>query len=247
MRPIIVHLGPLEVNSWGLMAALAFLAGWYVVGRELERQGGRKGDATGLVLGAAIGGFVGARLYFMAEQLGTSDLVSSLSGQGFTWYGGVLGGAAAVLLVARRKQIPMPLVLGSFAPALALGYAIGRLGCQLAGDGTYGTASDLPWAMSYPDGVMPTTERVHPTPIYSSLAGFAIFAVLWGLRKRVTPVRLFGIYLLLAGMERLLVEFIRRNDEVVLGLTQPQLFAIAAALGGLFLIADRRRIRLAEG
>jgi phosphatidylglycerol---prolipoprotein diacylglyceryl transferase len=236
MQPVLFELGPLEVHSWGVMAALAFAASWYVLKRELERRCGSGDAAYPVVLAAAAGGLVGARGYWFIEHVDSASLTDGFSGAGFTWYGGVIGGAAGALLVARLRRVPLALLLGAAAPALALGYAIGRIGCQLAGDGTYGIASNLPWAMSYPNGEVPTTELVHPTPIYESLASLAIFWVLWRRRERWTPVRLFGLYLVLSGLERLLVEFIRRNEEVILGLTQPQLFAAGAAAAGALLL-----------
>ena len=113
------------------------------------------------------------------------------------------------------------------APGLAVGYAIGRVGCQLSGDGDYGQDWDGPWAMAYPDGVVPTTQRVHPTPIYESLAMGIAAIVLWRLRDRFRPGVLFAIYLVWAGAERFLVEFVRRNAEVVAGLTAAQLESLA--------------------
>lgn len=242
MRPVLFGLGPFEVHSWGVLAAVAFGFAWLVLRRELDRLTGKGDVAFALVLAGAVGGIVGARLYWFVEHLGDASLTDSFSGAGFTWYGGVLGGAAAVLLVARRRRVPVDVLLGSASPALALGYALGRIGCQLAGDGTYGVASDLPWAMSYPDGEVPTTERVHPTPVYETLASLLIFAVLWRLRTRMAPMRLFAIYLVLAGAERFLVEFIRRNDEVVLGLSQPQLFAAAMVAAGAVVLTLPARV-----
>lgn len=239
MRPVLFELGPLEVKSYGLFIALAFVTAWLVIRYEFGRRAGRAEAAGSLVMAAALGGLVGARLYWFAEHLGEASLSDAFSASGFTWYGGVLGGAAAVLLVARRLGVGMPNLLAASAPALALGYAVGRIACQLAGDGTYGQASDLPWAMAYPNGEVPTTETVHPTPVYETLAGIALFAVLWRLRDRLAPHRLFGLYLIGAGASRFLVEFVRRNEEVVVGFTQPQLFALAfAALGAL--LASRR-------
>jgi phosphatidylglycerol:prolipoprotein diacylglycerol transferase len=244
MRPVLFELGPFELHSWGVVVALAFAAAWVLLRRELDRLCGQGRAAFPLVLAAAIGGVVGARVYWFAEHLGDASLTDSFSGAGFTWFGGLLGGAAAVLLVARRRRVALDVLLGAAAPALALGYALGRIACQLAGDGTYGNASDLPWAMSYPDGEVPTSERVHPTPVYETLAGLLIFAVLWRLRQRVAPLRLFGVYLVLAGAERLLVEFIRRNEQVLLGLTQPQLFALAMlAAGAVVLMLPARSSR----
>jgi phosphatidylglycerol:prolipoprotein diacylglycerol transferase len=119
---------------------------------------------------------------------------------------------------------------------------VGRIGCQLSGDGDYGQPSDLPWAMSYPDGTVPTTDEVHPTPIYETFTMGLVTLLLWNLRDRLAPGVLFGLYLLLGGVERFLVEFIRRNDEVVAGLTVPQLFSLAMMIGGAALIVARRQV-----
>lgn len=239
MLPVLFDIGPFHVQSWGVMAAIAFAVAATLLGRELERYGQRRGDALTLAAAAAFGGLVGAKLYYLAEHVG--DGSGAVSGSGFTWYGGALGGAVAVLLTARRLRIPFDVLLGSAAPALAIGYGIGRIGCQLAGDGTYGVASDLPWAMSYPHGIVPTTVAVHPTPVYETIASLLIFAVLWCLRRRIAPLNLFALYLVLAGAERVLVELIRRNDAVLLGLTQPQLWAAAlAVIGGLALLRGWR-------
>jgi phosphatidylglycerol:prolipoprotein diacylglycerol transferase len=242
MRPVLFDFGPVEVHSWGVMVAVAFAVAWYVLKVELERLAGRGDAAFAVALAGAVGGIVGSRVYWFFEHLGDVSLVDSFSGAGFTWYGGVLGGAAAALLTARFKGVRITPLLGAAAPGLALGYAVGRIACQLAGDGTYGVASDLPWAMSYPDGEVPTTERVHPTPVYETLASGAIFVLLWRLRLRLAPARLFALYLVLSGIERFLVEFIRRNDEVVAGLTQPQLLAAAMVAAGAVVLALPRRL-----
>jgi phosphatidylglycerol:prolipoprotein diacylglycerol transferase len=123
-------------------------------------------------------------------------------------------------------------VLDLCAPALALGYAGGRVGCQVAGDGDYGRPWDGPWAMAYPHGAVPTDVKVHPTPIYESLAMGLAALVLWRLRDRLAPGRLFALYLVFAGVERFLVEFIRRNTDVALGLTLAQLVSVAMFVAG---------------
>ena len=125
--------------------------------------------------------------------------------------------------------------------ARALGYAVGRLGCQVSGDGDYGTASDLPWAMAFPDGTVPTDQEVHPAPIYETLSMGLLAWVLWRLRDAVRPGALFALYLLGAGLERFLVEFVRRNDEVLAGLTAPQLEAAALAIAGAVWLAILQR------
>lgn len=239
MLPVLFELGPLEVKSYGVFIAIAFVAAWLVLRHEIRRRGGRPEVAASLVLAAALGGLVGARVYWFAEHVGEATLRDVLSPSGFTWYGGVLGGAVAALFMAKRLGVRVPDLLAASAPALALGYGVGRVACQLAGDGTYGERSDLPWAMAYPGGEVPTTDRVHPTPVYESLGALALFALLWRLRERLEPHRLFGVYLLGAGASRFLVELVRRNDEVVAGLTQPQMFALAFAAIGAGLLAAR--------
>ncbi len=118
------------------------------------------------------------------------------------------------------------------AVPLAAGYAVGRIGCQLAGDGDYGKAWNGPWAMAYPDGTVPTTDEVHPTPVYETLAMGLVAWFLWSRRHRYPPGGLFALYLLLAGLERFLVEFVRRNPDEFAGLTTPQLLSLAMIVGG---------------
>lgn len=241
MRPVLLEFGPFEINSWGVVFAVALLLAGAALRQELERLAGRGDVAYSLILAAALGGLIGARLYWLAEHAGEASLLDSVSGAGFTWYGGLLGGAASVLVVARVRELPLTALLGASAPALALGYGVGRIACQLAGDGTYGVASDVPWAMSYPNGEVPTTERVHPTPVYETLANLLIVWLLWRMRKRWEPLRLFGAYLMFAGAERFLVEFIRRNDEILAGLTQPQLFGLVMMAAGVAVTGWRGR------
>ncbi|MGH8982789.1 MAG: prolipoprotein diacylglyceryl transferase [Acidimicrobiia bacterium] len=226
MKPVLIELGHLEVTSYGVSKALAALVGGWLLTRELRRVGRDPELAWALTIAAALGGFAGAKLYYLAER-GSEISLHDLGGMGFTWYGGLLGGAAAVLLVARLRGIPASLMAGISAVPLAVAYGIGRIGCLLAGDGTYGIASDLPWAMSFPEGTVPTTEQVHPTPLYEALAAFAIAALLWRLRTRLSPLALFALFAVLMGASRFLVEFVRRQEEIVAGLTAPQLWSAA--------------------
>ncbi|HEU4803082.1 MAG TPA: prolipoprotein diacylglyceryl transferase family protein, partial [Solirubrobacterales bacterium] len=132
------------------------------------------------------------------------------------------------------------------AVPLAIGYAIGRVGCQLSGDGDYGRAWDGPWAMAYPDGTVPTDTPVHPTPVYETLFMGVAALVLWRLRDRFRPGILFALYLTVAGFERFMIEFVRRNGDAALGLTQAQLTSVAMiAVGGIWIavIAGRGQLR----
>ena len=135
-------------------------------------------------------------------------------GSGLVWYGGAIGGAIGVLIWAHFRGMVNLGLLDLCSAPLALGYAIGRIGCQVSGDGDYGIPWNGPWAMAYPDGTVPTKVKVHPTPIYETLAMCLLAWALWVLRDRYRPGVIFGLYLVGAGLERFLVEFIRRNDAV---------------------------------
>ncbi|HEX6586601.1 MAG TPA: prolipoprotein diacylglyceryl transferase, partial [Solirubrobacterales bacterium] len=207
---------------------------------------GKPGDwAYEGLFAALIGGLVGARIDYVIQNYDEvkDDLLGNVfTGAGLVWFGGLLGGAIAVCLWARYRHFLSLTLLDVAAPSLALGQAIGRIGCQLSGDGDYGQAWDGPWAMAYPDGTEPTDEPVHPTPVYETLTLGLIAIVLWRLRFRLTNGLLFALYLVLAGTGRFLVEFIRLNDEVALGLTQAQLISLGMILvGGVWLLLAARR------
>ena len=240
-----IELGPLTLQSFGLMFALAFLAAGRLIWKRLGEIGRPPDWAYEMGFAALIGGVVGSRLYFIGQNYDDvkGDLLGNLfGGSGLVWYGGAIGGAIAVLLWAWYRDFLRLALLDLAAPALALGYAVGRIGCQLSGDGDYGRAWDGPWAMAYPDGTVPTTEEVHPTPVYEALAmGFGAW-LLWRLRDRVRAGVLFALYLVYAGGERFLVEFVRRNNEVALGLTGAQFESLAMMVAGIvWLYVVRRR------
>ncbi len=240
-----IQIGPLELKTFGICFAGAFLASGLILSRRF-RELGRPADWTyEMVFAALIGGLVGSRVDYLLQNWDdvSDDLLGNVfSGSGLVWFGGLVGGALGVVLWARwRRFLGWPLFDAAAVP-LAVGYALGRVGCQLSGDGDYGTASDLPWAMAYPDGTVPTTDEVHPTPVYETLAMGLAGAVLWRLRDRLAPGMLFGLYLMIGGVERFLVEFIRRNDDVVAGLTFAQLIALAMMALGVAIVAVRRDV-----
>jgi phosphatidylglycerol:prolipoprotein diacylglycerol transferase len=233
-----IHLGPLTIQTFGICFAVGFLVAAGIIARRFRELGEPVDWSWELTFSIMVGGLVGSRLDFLLENWSSvkGDLVGNLfSGSGLIWYGGVIGGAiGGVLWGWRRKWLSWQLPDLAAVP-LALGYAIGRIGCQLSGDGDYGIHSSLPWAMAYPKGTVPTTVEVHPTPIYETLSMGLVALVLWNLRDRLTGGRLFALYLVLAGTERFLVEFVRRNESVALGLTVPQLVSIAMVAGGVAL------------
>jgi phosphatidylglycerol:prolipoprotein diacylglycerol transferase len=243
LKPSIDILG-LSVKTFGLCFGASFLLCGLVLARRLRELAKPPDWAYEIVFAGLVGGLVGARLWYVADHTDdlSDDVLGTLfGGSGLVWYGGAIGGAVAVVLWARRRSFTGLPLLDLCAPALALGYAGGRVGCQISGDGDYGKPWDGPWAMAYPDGAVPTDVEVHPTPVYETLAMGIAALVLWRLRDRLAPGRLFALYLVFAGVERFLVEFIRRNTDVALGLTLAQLVSVAMfAVGGVWLARSAR-------
>ena len=234
-----LHILGITLQTFGLMLGVAFVVCGLLTARYLQEIGKPVDWAYEFIFAALIGGIVGARLWWIAENWSDAqdDLLGSLfSGSGLVFHGGALGGAIAVLVWARHRGFWEGRTLDMGAAPLAAGYAIGRIGCQLAGDGDYGIPWDGPWAMAYPNGTVPTEVPVHPTPVYETIVMGIVTVVLWRLRHKLRPGNLFALWAVLAGAERFLIEFIRRNDEVLWGLTQPQLISLAmVAAGGAWL------------
>ena len=241
---MIPEIGPL--NTFGLMLAFAFVADGILAARRFTELGKPADYAYEIVFAAAAGGIIGARIDWEIQNPDDWDsLADVITATGLVFFGGLVGGALGVILWARWRGVLNRYLLDLGAPGIALGYAIGRIGCQTSGDGDYGIASTLPWAMAYPDGTVPTLEEVHPTPIYETVAMGLVAALLWHLRDRLRPGLLLPIYLVLGGVELFLVEFIRRNPDTALGLTTAQLFSIGTlALGaGWLAVAARGGLR----
>ena len=222
-----LHIFGLTIQTFGLCLGLSFLAAGWLVARRLKELGRNVDFAYEMVFAALIGGIVGAKLWDLAENGGPL-----FSGTGLTFYGGLFGGALAVIAWAKHKGELDSRLADIVAPSLALAYAIGRIGCQLSGDGDYGKKWDGPWAMAYPNGTVPTTEKVHPTPVYETLAMLAFTWLLWHLRDRWRPGMLVSLYVFGVGLERFLVEFLRRNSDFALGLTEAQLVSVVMMVAG---------------
>lgn len=246
MYPTLFTVFGLPIQSYGVSKVLAVLAAIFLLGREFRRFGWDKPVATNLVVATTLAGFLGAKLYYLAEHVGSLTL-HDFGGSGFTWYGGFLAGLVVFVVMARRHGLPLGHLAAVSAVPVSVAYGIGRLGCLLAGDGTYGTPTDLPWGMSFPNGTVPTLVPVHPTPLYEAIAAFAIAGLLWSVRRRWRPATIVGSYAVLSGIARLLVEFVRINDEVLLGLTQPQLWSIALVIAGAILLAPIRTLSRRAG
>src|SRR3954462_6410776 len=239
MQPEINVLG-LSIKTFGLFFALNFVAWGALVARRLRELGEPVDWAYEMVAAALGGGLIGARGYWLVQNHESFSVGSVLGGSGLIWYGGLLGGVAFVLLWARWRGFLTLALVDMAGPGLALGYAIGRIGCQVSGDGDYGKAWGGPWAMAYPDGAVPTNQEGHPSPIYETLAMGLVALLLWHWRDRFRPGVLFALYLVFAGLERFLVEFVRRNDAVLAGLTGPQLESLALFAAGVVWLAVMR-------
>jgi phosphatidylglycerol:prolipoprotein diacylglycerol transferase len=250
MIPVLLRLGPITIYSFGLMMALGFIVADFVLGRECRRRGYSPEVATTIVVCGAVAGIVGSRIYDVFDNWGeymAHPASIIFSGAGFVWYGGLIGGIISTWLVARYYKIPFLTIADMCAPALVLGQAFGRMGCQLSGDGDWGLPSTVPWAMAYPRAIVGWNSqtvlkldshdhlvsgffpgvRVHPTPVYEAILYVAIFCLLWSLRKKVTVEgEILYLYLILVGAARFMVEFLRVNPRVLLGLSEAQLISV---------------------
>jgi phosphatidylglycerol:prolipoprotein diacylglycerol transferase len=226
------------------MVALAMLVSFYVLRADLRRRG-IEADAELFIAIPCLAGIVGAKLYHVLEspsELFAHPWSELFSPFGFAWFGGLLAGVGAFVWLARREKIPLLTMMDAGSPAAALGYGIGRIGCFLSGDGDYGVPTSLPWGMSFPNGLVPTTERVHPTPIYELMVACVIAWILWRIgAKQMAAVekgsagKVFAAYLVLTGIARFLVEFIRINPRSFLGMTNAQAASLASIVAGTLL------------
>jgi phosphatidylglycerol:prolipoprotein diacylglycerol transferase len=206
-----------------------------------------------------IGGIIGAKLWYVAVS---QDMHALFSRGGLVWYGGFIGGTAAVILNGWRLRVPLRWTMQLVAPALPAAYALGRIGCFLVND-DYGRPTDLPWAVKFPRGLPPSTAAsmeqlfgipvppgtdpstvlaVHPTQIYEAILMLAAFMWLWTVRKSDRPIGwIFGVYLVIAGVERFLIEILRAKDDRFLGpFTLAQLTSVILVAIGIWVMVKLR-------
>jgi phosphatidylglycerol:prolipoprotein diacylglycerol transferase len=267
--PFIIRLGHLEITGYGIMMMAGFLMGGWLISLELKRRHFHADYSNDIVIGALIGGIVGAKVWYV---INSGDYSALLARGGLVWYGGFVGGAAAVAFNGWRLRVPFLWTADLCAPALAAAYALGRVGCFMVND-DYGRPSTLPWAVKFPQGLPPSTAEnmtqlfgipvppgtdpstvlaVHPTQLYEVTIMLAVFALLWQLRLKGKPTGwLFGIYLLCAGAERFVIEILRaKDDRYFLGVfTVAQLVSVALVVLGFAMLtmANRRGRALDAG
>jgi phosphatidylglycerol:prolipoprotein diacylglycerol transferase len=259
MCPRLFQIGPFTVYGYGLMLALGFLAGSYLFVGEFKRRKLDPNIANNVTLIALVAGVAGSKILYLIENWSSFiiDPVGMVFNPGgLTFYGGFLLATFSIYVYGRRKGITFFTICDAIAPGLMLGYGIGRLGCHLAGDGDYGFPTTLPWGTDYsngtyppsvafrdfpeitsrfPGGIVPNNIPCHPTPVYEFIICALMCWLLWRMRKKVTPAgKLFMIYLVLAGIERFAIEFLRPNPRIVFGLSEAQLIALPLIVIGLF-------------
>jgi phosphatidylglycerol:prolipoprotein diacylglycerol transferase len=262
--PLQIQLGPIQITGYGIMLMVGFLTGGWLIALELKQRGLNEEYAADITVAAVIGGIVGARLWYWALHGGPL-----FARGGLVWYGGLLGGALAVIGNGARLKVPLRWTLHLTAPALAAAYALGRVGCFSVND-DYGHPTTLPWGVKFPNGLPPTTAEnmtqlfglavppgtspdtvlaVHPTQLYEVVAMLAVFAVLWRLRNIPRPIGwLGGLYFVLAGVERFLIEILRAKDDRFLGpFTLAQATSLLSILVGLVILSGWRSGVLSEG
>jgi phosphatidylglycerol---prolipoprotein diacylglyceryl transferase len=248
MYPTLVKIGSITISSWGVMVAIAFLVAYMVSEFEFKRKGIDRSLLPPLFIASVIGGLVGAKILFLMENVSLSEFLDQPTGylaSGFTFLGGFLGALLLSLLIIWRKKASFWLIADATIPAIAIGYGIGRIGCFLVGD-DYGVPSNLPFAMAFPDGAVPTTVKVHPTQIYESLIMLGVFLILWKLRKITAPIGwLASVGFILLGLERFLIEFIRvTTPSSIPGLTIAQLMSLGIIVIGIIKIIQLQKYDL---
>lgn len=226
----------MEITSFGVLMAIAMLVGVRLFARELDRSR-LPADAVTAALAGALGGVVGAKLVWAMEFSGGEPFMNLvLSRGGFSWFGGFAGGVGTGLWMLRRYGVPLVRGLAAATPALAIGHAIGRTGCFLVGD-DYGRPTNLPWGVAFPLGLPPTNVPVHPTQLYEALllVPLGLLLVRWR-QAAVADAVVLGRYLLLAGLFRFTIEFVRVNRQILGPLTLAQLFALGVVGAGAVML-----------
>jgi phosphatidylglycerol:prolipoprotein diacylglycerol transferase len=259
MCPRLVEIGPFTIYSYGLMLAVGFLVASYLLSAELQRKRLDPALGNSITLIALVAGVAGSKILYLIEHWSAflaDPAGMAFSPSGLTFYGGFLLATLSIWVYLRRKKIGFLLAADAVAPGLMLGYGVARLGCHFAGDGDYGFPTTLPWGTDYsrgtyppsaafrnfpeitsqyPNGIVPDTTLCHPTPVYELILCSIFFVILWRMRKTTSPDgKLFMAYLVLAGLERFVVEFLRINPRIAFGLSEAQLIALGLILIGAF-------------
>ena len=266
MYPILFQFGSFTISSFGVMMVIAFLLGNYLLRIDVVAEGYDAIIADDIIFRAAIGGILGAKFYYLIENIPTGQAADNINGliniiagiftlngeriafgiqnfgAGLVFLGGLVGGMAAVSWYIYRKNLNWFKITDLAAPFLVLGHGIGRIGCFLVGD-DYGIPTNLPWAIAFPNGLPPTNIAVHPTQLYEMSAYFIIFFYLrYRKRNQTFSGEIIFEYLFLGGLSRFMVEFIRTNTKYIFGLSGAQYLSILMMVIGAYQLWKMRRL-----
>ena len=266
MYPILFQFGSFTISSFGVMMVIAFLLGNYLLRIDVVAEGYDAIIADDIIFRAAIGGILGAKFYYLIENIPTGQAADNINGliniiagiftlngekiafgiqnfgAGLVFLGGLVGGMAAVSWYIYRKNLNWFKIADLAAPFLVLGHGIGRIGCFLVGD-DYGIPTNLPWAIAFPNGLPPTNIAVHPTQLYEMSAYFIIFFYLrYRKRNQTFSGEIIFEYLFLGGLSRFMVEFIRTNTKYIFGLSGAQYLSILMMTIGAYQLWKMRRL-----
>jgi phosphatidylglycerol:prolipoprotein diacylglycerol transferase len=264
--PILFQFGSFTISSFGVMMVIAFLLGNYLLRIDVVAEGYDAIIADDIIFRAAIGGILGAKFYYLIENIPTGQAADNINGliniiagiftlngeriafgiqnfgAGLVFLGGLVGGMAAVSWYIYRKNLNWYKIADLAAPFLVLGHGIGRIGCFLVGD-DYGIPTNLPWAIAFPNGLPPTNIAVHPTQLYEMSAYFIIFFYLrYRKRNQTFSGEIIFEYLFLGGLSRFMVEFIRTNTKYIFGLSGAQYLSILMMAIGAYQLWKMRRL-----
>src|SRR6185437_2058915 len=239
-----IHIGHLQIGTFGILLWLAAVSGCWVLYKNFQRKG-VQADAINVTALATVAGIIGAKLWHVFESphlLMQIPMQLLLDRAGFAWFGGLVAAILVLMWQGRVAKVGALGMLDLAAPAAAIGYGVGRIGCLTSGDGDYGIATSLPWGVSFPHGLVPTVQRVQPTPIYEFIAALLIAWYLWQRGKVNRPVGMItGEYLVWSGLARFLVEFVRINPKIYFGMSNAQVASIGSMVAGVVLIVWARR------
>jgi phosphatidylglycerol:prolipoprotein diacylglycerol transferase len=258
MWPTLLKIGSFEITTFGLMMFLAFITAGWVLAKQFRRYGLPEEVASSIVVAGALGGIIGAKIYYAILM---RDWHLLFDRAGLVWYGGLIGGFIAGSWVIWRNKLNFLTAADAAAPALSIGYALGRVGCFLVGD-DYGGPTNAWYGVAFPKGAPPTTAeqlrrfgvsidpsipdyqvlKVHPTQLYETTAALVMFAILMRLNKRPHRRGLaWGLFLIMLGIERFLVEIVRAKDDRFLGpFTVAQLISVVLVVAGVLVNSSSR-------
>lgn len=244
MIPEILHIGPLPINSFGLMVALSLIVGSYRLHLSFKNIGLDPEKSESYIFWGGISGLVGARIWYLIfsfKYVLIDPIHTIFATAGFTFLGGFIFATGVLYLKCKKDKIPFVTFLDAACSTMLIGYAVGRLGCQLSGDGDYGILTRSVFGMSYLTGVIPTAPGLYalPTPLYESTICILFLLIIIPLEKKLSINSngyILGVYLLLTSIERFVIEYIRIEPKIFYGLSQAQLLSIFLMIIGASLV-----------